>query len=65
MPLLDATVPLVAVFTVIGAGYFHDATEIRPAGVAISLAASAALGGRRRFPVATFAVTGVLALLAL
>ena len=65
LPLLDAAVPLAAVGTVLGAGYFHDGNEVRLSGVALSVAASLALAARRRFPVVTCAVTAALALAAL
>jgi signal transduction histidine kinase len=62
VPLLDACVPLMAVGVAVGGAYVHDGHDVTAAGAVLGTLTGLALGGRRRFPFWTVAVTGALAL---
>ena len=65
MQLLDAAVPLVVAAVIVVVGVVRAPTNVDVAGLALGIAAAAALAGRRRFPGWTLVTSGVLVVILL
>ena len=65
MQVLDAAVPFVVAVVIVVVGIVRTPTNVDVAGLALGIAAAAALAGRRRFPGWTLVTSGVLVVILL